>query len=294
MNDAQPARAGRPLRAGLPRHAARRARREDDDRGASAVELAVITAVLVALAVLILGIIVKFAKNQGDQHHQHQVPKPAAAATTGASERELRQTPEAARRRADHGRCADGLQVAQPLPGADRGASAVELAILAPALLFVSMLIIQFALWFDARHAALAAAQEGDLVAREDASLNQADWRQTARSRRDELLPRPGHERALGAGDRGGHDGPRGHRVGHVQRKAQRRSFPLTISETVTGPVECFRPGQPQSGRRADETRGDWGQAQRDRGSMAVEFVIAGPAFVLLLLLVGAGGQWVT
>ena len=32
--------------------------------------------------------------------------------------------------------------------------------------------------------------------------------------------------------------------------------------------------------------------AQRDRGSMAVEFVIAGPALVLLLLLVSAGGQW--
>lgn len=31
---------------------------------------------------------------------------------------------------------------------------------------------------------------------------------------------------------------------------------------------------------------------QRDRGSMAVEFVIAGPALVLLLLVVSAGGQW--
>ena len=60
--------------------------------------------------------------------------------------------------------------------GRDRGASAVELAILAPALIFASLLIIQFALWFDARHAALAAAQEGDLVAREDAFANQAGW----------------------------------------------------------------------------------------------------------------------
>ena len=32
--------------------------------------------------------------------------------------------------------------------------------------------------------------------------------------------------------------------------------------------------------------------AQRDRGSMAVEFVLAGPALVVLLLLVSAGGQW--
>ena len=33
---------------------------------------------------------------------------------------------------------------------------------------------------------------------------------------------------------------------------------------------------------------------ERDRGSMAVEFVVAAPAFVVLLLLVGAGGQWVS
>jgi len=56
--------------------------------------------------------------------------------------------------------------------GRERGASAVELAILAPALIFASLLIVQFAIWFDARHAALAAAQQGDLVAREDASVN--------------------------------------------------------------------------------------------------------------------------
>ena len=60
--------------------------------------------------------------------------------------------------------------------GNDRGASAVELAILAPALIFASLLIVQFAIWFDARHAALAAAQQGDLVAREDASVNPGGW----------------------------------------------------------------------------------------------------------------------
>ena len=31
-----------------------------------------------------------------------------------------------------------------------------------------------------------------------------------------------------------------------------------------------------------------------DMGSMAVEFVVAAPAFILLLLLIGAGGQWVS
>ena len=48
--------------------------RDGGDRGASAVELAVITAVLVALAVLILGIIVTFAKNQGNNITNTNVP----------------------------------------------------------------------------------------------------------------------------------------------------------------------------------------------------------------------------
>ena len=66
--------------------------------------------------------------------------------------------------------------------GNDRGASAVELAILAPALIFVSLLIVQFAIWFDARHAALAAAQQGDLVARENAATNPGGWQALAQN----------------------------------------------------------------------------------------------------------------
>lgn len=47
--------------------------------------------------------------------------------------------------------------------------------------------------------------------------------------------------------------------------------------------------------RLARRPRGPSGRPpERDRGSMAVEFVVAAPAFVLLLLLVGAGGQWVS
>jgi Flp pilus assembly protein TadG len=50
--------------------------RETDDRGASAVELAVITAVLVALAVLILGVIIAFAKKQDTNITKTNVPNP--------------------------------------------------------------------------------------------------------------------------------------------------------------------------------------------------------------------------
>lgn len=58
------------------------------------------------------------------------------------------------------------LAAVRRLLRADRGASAVELAILAPALLLLTMVTIQFALVFQARQAALAAAQEGARDAR--------------------------------------------------------------------------------------------------------------------------------
>ena len=59
-------------------HAARlRAALDDNDRGASAIELAVITAVLVGLAVAILVIVVNFANKQGTAITNTNVPNPA-------------------------------------------------------------------------------------------------------------------------------------------------------------------------------------------------------------------------
>ncbi len=65
------------LRAFLGTHAARlRSARQQQDRGASAVELAIITAVLVALAAAILVIIVAFANKQGTAIQNQVVPSP--------------------------------------------------------------------------------------------------------------------------------------------------------------------------------------------------------------------------
>jgi hypothetical protein len=50
---------------------------QDKDRGASAVELAVITAVLVGLAVAILLVVVKFATAQSTKIANTNVPNPA-------------------------------------------------------------------------------------------------------------------------------------------------------------------------------------------------------------------------
>jgi hypothetical protein len=63
------------VRAFLGAHAARlrRAVREKD-RGASAIELAIITAVLVGLAVVILAIIYKFANTQANTITTHTIP----------------------------------------------------------------------------------------------------------------------------------------------------------------------------------------------------------------------------
>jgi Flp pilus assembly protein TadG len=124
----------------------------------------------------------------------------------------------------------------------DRGASAVELAILAPALLIATMLIIQFALWFDARNVALAAAQAGARVARAEAARNpgwQADAQQEATRYYNALgtklltgvqVPPPVRDQANNV---------------YVTVTGQLDGilpWHMTIQRTAGGPVECFRP----------------------------------------------------
>jgi Flp pilus assembly protein TadG len=123
--------------------------------------------------------------------------------------------------------------------GRDRGSSAVELAILAPALILISLLIVQFALWFDARHAALAAAQEGDRAAREDFFLNKQGWQGIAVNNAmnyyhaldTSVLSQVTAQVAQGANNT----------VSVTVSGRLNGILPLTISETVSGPVECFR-----------------------------------------------------
>jgi Flp pilus assembly protein TadG len=123
----------------------------------------------------------------------------------------------------------------------DRGASAIELVILAPALIFVSMLVIQFALWLDATHAAQAAAQEGDRAGRAAEFNNQAGWQQTATTVAlnyyhgldtsvlgDVTVSKLSYDAAANT-------------VSVTVSGKLTGIFPLTISETATGPVECFR-----------------------------------------------------
>ena len=123
--------------------------------------------------------------------------------------------------------------------GRDRGASAVELAILAPALIFASLLIVQFAIWFDARHAALAAAQQGDLVAREDASVNPGGWQALAENAATSYY-RGLNTSVISAVTAQATRG-QGTMVSVTVQGKMTGIWPLTISETVSGPIECFR-----------------------------------------------------
>jgi Flp pilus assembly protein TadG len=123
---------------------------------------------------------------------------------------------------------------------ADRGSSAIELAIFGFVIIFASMLLVEYGLWFEARHAALAAAQQGDLVARENAFTDQQGWKSLAAT--------AAHSYYLGL-DTGvlsgvtatAYPGGQPDTVTVELKGSLNAVISLPIDVTVTGPVECFR-----------------------------------------------------
>jgi hypothetical protein len=110
------------------------------------------------------------------------------------------------------------------------------------------MLIIQFGLWFNAREVALASAQAGARVAREEAGDETQTWKGDASGAAESyylglnthLL---GSLTATSVGPENGTQdvgvtvsGPLGYSVFSWFGST------WTVTETVTGPVECFRP----------------------------------------------------
>jgi Flp pilus assembly protein TadG len=124
----------------------------------------------------------------------------------------------------------------------DRGSSAIELAILAPALLILVMLVIQWALWFQARQVALNVAQDGARYAREQ----QPGWPRQAVSQAESFYTRVGTkvltDLQVQVNPPGGAPGQVFVTVtGHVPTLIPGIG-PLTVRETSGGDVECFRP----------------------------------------------------
>jgi Flp pilus assembly protein TadG len=131
----------------------------------------------------------------------------------------------------------------RPGRGSDRGSSAIELVILAPALLLVSMMIIEFALWLDATHAALAAAQEGDRAARA-AKQSSPSWEQTGTDVAMNYYH--GLDTSVLANvsaSKINYDAAANTVTLTVSGRLN-GIFPLTITESASGPVECFRTAQ--------------------------------------------------
>lgn len=124
----------------------------------------------------------------------------------------------------------------------DDGSSAIELAILAPALLILVMLVIQWALWFQARQVALNVAQDGARYAREQ----QPGWPQQAVSQAESFYIQVGTKVLTNLQVQVSPPGGAPSQVyvtvtGHVPTLIPGMS-PLTVRETSGGDVECFRP----------------------------------------------------
>lgn len=127
--------------------------------------------------------------------------------------------------------------------GGDRGSSAIELAILAPALLLLVWLTIQYAVYSQGRQVALAAAQIGARVARQDASTV-AGWPGLAENSAQNYYA------GLGTKVLGGNITAVAYPYGTSQVRVTVTGnvasilfgLKLPIHETAGGPVECFRP----------------------------------------------------
>jgi Flp pilus assembly protein TadG len=127
---------------------------------------------------------------------------------------------------------------------ADRGSSAIELAILAPVLLILSMLAVQWTLWFQARQVALDAAQAGARIAR----AQQAGWPAQSVSGALSFYHQVGTKLLGGPSASVNPAGGQPNQVFVTVTGTVPTLIPLipalTVTETAGGDVECFRPAQ--------------------------------------------------
>ena len=121
----------------------------------------------------------------------------------------------------------------------DEGANTLELALLTPILLLVIMLVVQFAMVYHARHVALAAAQSGARVARQQAT---GDWKGEAEAKAREYVQQIGPQLLTGVTPQAGENE---HERWVVVTGTAVRVVPFMtfhVRQRSGGPVECYRP----------------------------------------------------
>lgn len=131
----------------------------------------------------------------------------------------------------------------------DRGSSAIELAILAPALLVLTLLVIQWALWFQGRQVALNVAQQGARYAR----AQQVGWPQQSVKAAENFYTQI-HTSVLSNPEvKVSPDGGAPNQVYVTVTGSVPSLIPgmskLTVRETSGGEVECFRTPQSEGQR---------------------------------------------
>jgi Flp pilus assembly protein TadG len=133
---------------------------------------------------------------------------------------------------------------------ADResGVSAIEFVLLTPILFFLIFATVQFALYFFARHVAIAAAQEGARVARAEAANPAENWSADAKSKSNAWINQLAPSLLGGSRVVTSMTGTRGTDGWTVSVKVTATvpslipGATLRVSETSTGPVEQFIP----------------------------------------------------
>jgi Flp pilus assembly protein TadG len=129
----------------------------------------------------------------------------------------------------------------------ESGVSAIEFVFLTPVLFFLIFATVQFAMYFFARHVAIAAAQEGARVARAEAANNPRGWQGDATDKAsvwiNQLSPNLLSGTVVRAVDNA--NGTPGWTVGVQVNANVPTLFPgmtLSVSESSIGPVEQFIP----------------------------------------------------
>ena len=125
----------------------------------------------------------------------------------------------------------------------DDGASAIELAVLAPVLLLLILMTIQYAFYFQARQVALSSAQEGARYARQEEAMNPGSWQKDAEDQATSYFNSLSSQ-VLSDFRAGASYVPADNNVQvTVSGKiVSLLGFPLpAIHESAEGPVECFR-----------------------------------------------------